>query len=419
MARASGPGDLGGMPDTTPPTSPEPDPSEQPTTQAPTPGADAPGADAPGAGGSTGPRRLLRSRDDRVIGGVCSGLAKYFNIDPLIVRIAAVALLFAGGISAVAYLAALLLVPDDDGTGRPVPGKPGRFGTIAGAVVIVIGGVVLLDGGFGWSSGWLFGAAVPTVIVVAVLAIAGQRLLAGRGEHQPAAARIAGAALILSGIVLGTFVLAAGGAIATAAGGGTAIAIVVVVLGVAMVALSFQDGQARRARWLALPALALAVPAGVVAAAGVDVHHGVGTRNYSPATIADVRPDYRLGVGQLVVDLRNTQWPKGDTINVKVDVGSGHALVLVPTDVCVQSRAKAGLGYVGVLGTDDGGADIDSQRGTIARSPGARRLVLDAKMGIGAVEVRHFRDSWDHGHHHLGEDIGDTLARAGCAGERV
>lgn len=413
MARASGPGDLGGMPDTTPPTSP--DPSEQPTTQAP-------GAGGSGSGNARddNPRRLLRSRDDRVIGGVCSGLARYFNIDPLIVRIAAVALLFAGGISAVAYLAALLLVPDDDGTGNPVPGKPGRFGTIAGAVVIVIGGVALLDGGFGWSSGWLFGAAVPTVVVVAILAVAGQRLLANRGESQPAAARIAGAALILSGIALGVIVLALGGAVATAAGGGTAIAIVVVVLGVAMVALSFQDGQARRARWLALPALALAIPAGVVAAAGVDVHHGVGTRNYAPASIADVRPGgYKLGVGQLVVDLRDTQWPKGDTINLKMDVGTGHALVLVPTDVCVQSHAKAGLGYVGVLGTDDGGADVDTQRGTIDRSPGARRLVLDAKMGIGAVEVRHSRDGWDHGHHWEADRIGSALAAAGCAGARA
>jgi phage shock protein PspC (stress-responsive transcriptional regulator) len=398
------------MPDTTPPTSP--DPSEQPTTQGSAPGAAGPDGDEP--------RRFLRSRDDRVLGGVCGGLAKYFNIDPLIIRIAFGVLLFAGGLSLIAYLAALLLVPDDDGSGHAVADKPGRFATFAGIAVIVIGGAVLVNDGFGWTGGWLFGAAVPTTIVVAVLAIAGQRLLADRGESQPAAARIAGAALILSGIVIGMVVLAAGGAIATAAGGGTAIAAVVIALGVTMVALSFRDAHGRRARWLALPALALAVPAGVVAAAGVDVHHGVGTRDYAPASIADVKPGgYELGVGQLVVDLRDTQWPKGDTINLKVDVGSGHALVLVPTDVCVQSHAKTGLGYVGVLGTDDGGADIDTERGTIDRSPGMRRLVLDAKMGIGAVEVRHFRDGWDHGHHHLSEDISTTLADAGCAGERV
>ena len=61
-------------------------------------------------------RRLFRSRDDRVIAGVCSGLARYFRIDPTIVRIAAVALLLFGGVGVVAYLAAWLLVPEDGET---------------------------------------------------------------------------------------------------------------------------------------------------------------------------------------------------------------------------------------------------------------------------------------------------------------
>jgi phage shock protein PspC (stress-responsive transcriptional regulator) len=363
------------------------------------------------------PRRLLRSRDDRVIGGVCGGLAKYFNVDPLIFRIAAVALIFVGGFAIVAYLAALLLVPDDDGTGRPVPGKPGRVSTIVGAVVIVIGGVVLLDGGWGIGAGWLFGALVPTILVVVVLAVAGQRLLATRGEAQPAASRVIGATLVVAAVVVGTAALAAGAAVATAAGGGTAVAIVVMALGVAMVALSFRR---RHARWLAVPALALAIPAGVVQAAGVDTDHGIGERNYLPATLADVKPSYELGVGQLVVDLRRMAWPRETTVNLKVDVGMGHALVLVPRDACVQADTHAGLGYVGVLGEESGGADVDDQRGTVTRSSG-RRLVLDADMGIGAIEVLHDRrDSGDWDHDHGSADtIGEPLWAAGCAGERA
>jgi hypothetical protein len=190
------------------------------------------------------------------------------------------------------------------------------------------------------------------------------------------------------------------------------------VLGVLMVAFSFRD---RRARWLVLPALALAIPSGVVAAAGIDVDHGVGTRHYAPATIADVRSGgYELGVGELEVDLRRMQWPREATVNLKVDVGTGHALVLVPEDVCVQADTHAGLGYVGLLGTDDGGADVDEQRGTVARTS-ARRLILDADMGIGAIEVRHSRDSqhWD-GHRSRGsERISTPLADAGCAGARA
>ncbi|WCB93621.1 hypothetical protein DSM104299_02337 [Baekduia alba] len=403
------------MPDETP-SSPEHDPGEQPTTQAPQP-------DATTAAPQPGPqptRRLLRSRDDRVLGGVCGGLARYFNIDALIVRIAAVALVFVGGVSVIAYVAALLLVPEDDGTGHPVDGKPGRVSTIVGAAVIVLAGVALLDGHWGFGFGWAFGALAPTILIVAILAFAGQRLLATRGEDRPAAARIAGAALIICGIGIALLVLGAGGAVATAAGGGSAIAGVVIALGLGMVALAFHDGQGRRARWLVLPALALAIPSGVVVAAGIDVDHGVGSRSYSPATIADLKPGgYELGVGELVVDLRGMQWPRETPVHLKVDVGTGHALVLVPQDVCVQADTHAGLGYVGLLGEENGGADVDEQSGTVARASG-RRLVLDADMGIGALEVRHERDSghWDE-HHHGPDEISNALADAGCAGERA
>jgi phage shock protein PspC (stress-responsive transcriptional regulator)/predicted membrane protein len=391
----------------TPPHSPDPqDPHDAPTTAGP----QAPRTEA------DPPRRLLRSRDDRVLGGVCGGLARYFNVDPLIFRIAAVGLIFVGGFAVVAYIAALLLVPEDDGSGRPVPGKPGRVSTIVGAVVIVLAGVALLDGQFGFGSSWIFGALLPTVVIVAILAIAGQRLLAGRGEAQPAAARIAGAALVLSAILAGALVAAAGAAVATAAGGGVAIAAVVIVLGVAMVVLSFRD---QRARWLAVPALVLAIPSGVVSAAGVDVDHGVGERRYAPATIADVKPKYELGVGELSIDLRRMQWPREATVRLKVDVGTGHAEVLVPADTCVQADAHAGLGYVGILGEESGGADIDDQRGTVARST-ARRLILEADMGIGAIEVLHRRSTrdWDEDHHGSAA-ISDALADAGCAGERA
>ena len=115
------------------------------------------------------------------------------------------------------------------------------------------------------------------------------------------------------------------------------------------------------------------------------------------------------------------EWPRNEPVNLKVDVGTGHALVLVPADVCLQANSHAGLGYVNLLGSETGGADIDEQRGTLARSPSARKLILDADVGIGAIEVRHTRTDnghWDNDRH--GPDqINDTLAAAGCAGERA
>ena len=61
-----------------------------------------------------GPRRLMRSRQNRVFGGVCGGLGNYFNTDPIFFRIGAIALVFLGGAGILLYLAALLLMPADE-----------------------------------------------------------------------------------------------------------------------------------------------------------------------------------------------------------------------------------------------------------------------------------------------------------------
>lgn len=400
MVRGSVRRDLGPMSET--PSSPDPD---APTTQQPV---------------AEPPRRLLRSRDDRVIAGVCAGLARYFRIDPLIIRIAAVALLFAGGFSLIAYLAAIALVPQDDGTGNPVRAKPSRTATLVGATLIVLAGVALLDG-IGSAPlhiGWGFGALGPLAVVALLLAIAGQRLLRGRGDDRPTASRVVGAALILAGILFGSLVLGLGAGWATASGGGTVIASIVIALGVAMIALSFRTS---KARWLALPALVLAIPSGVVAAAGIDADGGVGDRTYRPATVDNLKPGgYKLGTGEIELDLRNLDWRAGDPIRTKVKVGIGHALVLVPEDVCVQADAHAGMGYINVLGEDSGGADVDQDSGNLRRWDG-RSLVLDADVGLGAIEVRHSRGGDFRGprFHEAGDTISDTLAEAGCAGSRA
>ncbi len=59
-------------------------------------------------------KRLYRSRDDKMIGGVCGGLSKYFNVDSTIVRLLAVLLLFAG-VGLIAYLIAWIVVPLEGG----------------------------------------------------------------------------------------------------------------------------------------------------------------------------------------------------------------------------------------------------------------------------------------------------------------
>lgn len=60
---------------------------------------------------SPGYHRMYRDPDHRLIGGVCSGIGAYWNIDPLIVRIIFVALTLAGGIGAIVYLILYIVLP--------------------------------------------------------------------------------------------------------------------------------------------------------------------------------------------------------------------------------------------------------------------------------------------------------------------
>lgn len=61
----------------------------------------------------TGPKRLVRSVDDRWMGGVCGGLATYFGIDANLVRLLVVVGTVLGfGTLIIAYLAAWVLVPE-------------------------------------------------------------------------------------------------------------------------------------------------------------------------------------------------------------------------------------------------------------------------------------------------------------------
>ncbi len=59
-------------------------------------------------------RRILRSRSERMIAGVCGGLAAYFNIDPLIVRLGFALLAMMNGVGIMLYLLLWLLLPNED-----------------------------------------------------------------------------------------------------------------------------------------------------------------------------------------------------------------------------------------------------------------------------------------------------------------
>jgi phage shock protein PspC (stress-responsive transcriptional regulator) len=366
--------------------------SDDPTTENPVP---EPAPSAPE------PRRLYRSRSDRVLGGVCGGLAAYLGIDAVIVRVVTVALTVAGGLGVALYVAALLLVPQEGDEGQ-APRTPTRLATIAGVVVL---GLALA--GFFHGFGWGFGAPLGGLAVfLALVALAGLVVWWVASGERPAGGTPRD---VLRRAALGLALLAVCGVLAVAAfwlgasGGAAAVAGVVIAAGVALVAGAFLGG----ARWLILPALAIALPAGLAQAAGIDTSGGVGERTYRPAAPDAIRSEYRVGAGRVVVDLRNADLPAGDT-HVKLRAGMGQAAVVVAPDVCVATRAHVGAGAVEVFSTTHGGADVEVD--DAPRPPAATpRLVLDGDVGLGVVQVRH---TWPE--RHRGGDA-DQGTNAACA----
>lgn len=58
-------------------------------------------------------RRLYRSRQECMIGGVCGGLAEYLNTDPTLIRLLFVLFALAGGPGLIAYLILWIVVPQE------------------------------------------------------------------------------------------------------------------------------------------------------------------------------------------------------------------------------------------------------------------------------------------------------------------
>ena len=323
----------------------------------------------------TSPRKLLRSRTDRVIGGVGGGVGRYFDIDPVIVRIVLAGLTFVGGLGVFMYVAALLFVPDEDGSAAPF--ERSRALTIAGAIALGIAALAVLNDG-----GLFFGPVLP-IAVAGGLGYAIWRAVKREGGLPITFGRVVLWITVGAGAGLGLFALAFGAAWAAAEGSGVLVASVVIALGLALLLSALKPGGAR---WLAVPALAIAIPLGVVSAADVSFDGGFGERSYRPATVAAIPPGgYEIGAGELRVDLRDVVFPPGQETAVDVRVGTGRAEVVVPEGVCVLADSRIGGGYVNVRGRDQGGFDVDFAVRASAES--APRVRVRADVGFGALDV--------------------------------
>src|SRR5215208_6093157 len=276
-----------------------------------------------------GPRRpLLRSKDDRLIWGVAGGLAEHIGFNPTLVRAAFVITTLFGGAGLLAYLVLAVALPEDDGTGKPVDESVwARLGKVV-LVCILVGIALGLAAGLALVSAWV-----------------------------------------------------------TATGHGTAIAVTVIFLGLALVAAAFATDVRRRATPpLLVLALVLGIPAGGIAAADIEFDNSVGERTYTPTVAADIPAEgYKLGTGQLIVDLRELPWKPGQTIAASAHLGMGQMIVSVPSNVCVVGDATGKAGELIVAGDVSHGIDPDVDKPTPTSN--APRLVLDADIQLGQMIV--------------------------------
>jgi phage shock protein PspC (stress-responsive transcriptional regulator) len=378
-------------------------------------------------------RRLLRSANQRMLWGVAGGLGEYLRIDPTLVRLGFVVAAFFGGFGVLAYLVMAVVVPQDDGSGKPVSG---RRPPTAAIVLLVVAVLIALPGPlWGWGHGLWWGFAGPLWIGVLILAgVLAYRAITGRPLRQSLGAEArtaqpsegsgeaatpdaeegsAPAPRIVRGIAIAILIaaaLAAAGFVAaiagwlTATGNGTVVAGIVIAIGLALAATAFFADARRASPWLLAAALLLALPAGAVAAADIRFDGGIGERDYRPTSIAALPDDgYELGVGQLIVDLRDLPWAEGQTISLDSELGVGQMIVSVPSNVCVDAHAKAKAGQLVVRGEKSDGIDAELDSGEpIGKAP---RLDLDAEIQLGRLVVtdrdpeevddREFRDRDD------------------------
>jgi predicted membrane protein len=141
----------------------------------------------------------------------------------------------------------------------------------------------------------------------------------------------------------------------------------------------------KRSRWPIVLGAILAVILVLVAIAvivaftwfDVSLNDGVGNRSDAPTAASDVHRQYKLGVGDLKLDLSRV--PTDRELDVSAHVGIGNLRVIVPESASVDARVK--VGSIDAPGRHDDGQNAE------VRLTGRGNVHLEARVGAGHIEV--------------------------------
>jgi phage shock protein PspC (stress-responsive transcriptional regulator) len=353
-------------------------------------------------------RRLTRVDDGRWIGGVAAGLGRYFDVNPLVYRIAFAALAFAGGTGILLYAAAWLVIPGegsaDSAAVNALREHRERPWLLLGVGLLLFGAVLVLSEAALWhgiGNLWLAALLAGSALLWWHLAHRDERddappappsATGDAGDTSavpppPAVKRTRKPSLLAP--VLGALLAAAGvlGLLAVLdvyeIDADLVLASAVAIVGVAIAVGAFTGF-----RVAALVPLGLVLLAGFAVAAStpVSLSSGIGDKLERPLDAAALERSYEYGIGDYELDLTNVALAEGET-RVDVSLGIGELVVLVPEDAAVEVDAHAGAGEVVVLGSRDEGIGADRELTIPGPDEDAPTLVLDATVGFGQITV--------------------------------
>jgi phage shock protein PspC (stress-responsive transcriptional regulator) len=167
----------------------------------------------------------------------------------------------------------------------------------------------------------------------------------------------------------------------------TTLALMLTVIGAGLMVASMWG----RAGWLILVGLLL-LPGVLVSSVVRDVGFSgeAGERTEAPASAAAVLPLYRLGGGDLRIDLSAVRYdPKSTPPPIRANVGAGELTVIVPKGQPVQVNARVSAGQIEIFGSSPReGLDVRTSVTDPLGTPEARLLVLDLRVGAGTITVQ-------------------------------
>lgn len=354
---------------------------------------------------------VRRSKDDRMVAGVCTGAGRYLGIDPVVLRVILAALTFVGLAGLVLYLAAWLLLPEDDGT----PSIAAQWFKLdeneeqVRIVGLIVAGLLAIGVGTGiWAGNW--GGPFPWVGLVAIGAVY-------LWVIRPAQQRRHDAAPVATPPP-GTMSVPPPPAASTAppfppppprsprrrtSPALTLLTLCVALIATGIVAIGFDDLPWTTYGVIVLgimgvgllvgtfigdggPLIGLGIVLAIVLAATSLLPNGrIGADTFSPTTAASVESRYEHGIGELRLDLADVANPtalEGRTVNV--EAGVGHTVVIVPQGLDVTVDAYVRIGDIRVFDRQSSGTATRLYE----ESDDRPALRLHIQQTIGQIEVQ-------------------------------